>query len=191
MRRVYRRAKPKEEKKFRANQQIRADRVMVIGAEGENLGMLPLAEAIARAQAEELDLVEVNPTGDVPIAKIMDYGQFKYEKDKLAQKQKSKSKKADTKMIRLSVRIGNHDFNVRIEQAKKFLVKGHKTRLELRLKGREKQHPEAAREVITRFVDIMKNNQEMNIDVDEPLTKQGGQFTIQLVNKGKKITNVK
>ena len=191
MRRVYRRAKPKEEKKFRVNQQIRAERVMVIGAEGENIGLLALDEAIARAQAEELDLVEVNPTGDMPIVKIMDYGQFKYEKDKLAQKQKSKSKKADTKMIRLSVRIGNHDFNVRIEQAKKFLAKGHKIRLELRLKGREKQHPEAAREVIIKFVETMQNNQAMNIDVDEPLTKQGGQFTIQLVNKGKKITNVK
>jgi len=191
MRRVYRRAKPKEEKKFRVNQQIRAERVMVIGAEGENIGLLALDEAIARAQAEELDLVEVNPTGDIPIVKIMDYGQFKYEKDKLAQKQKSKSKKADTKMIRLSVRIGNHDFNVRIEQAKKFLAKGHKIRLELRLKGREKQHPEAAREVIIKFVETMQNNQAMNIDVDEPLTKQGGQFTIQLVNKGKKITNVK
>lgn len=186
MRRVYRRAKPKEEKKFRVNYQIRAQRVMVIDADGGSRGILPLEEAIALAQAEELDLVEVNPKEDMPIVKIMDYGQFKYEKDKQAQKQKSKSKKAETKIIRLSVRIGAHDFNVRQEQAKKFLAKGHKTQLELRLKGREKQHPDTARDVMLKFVEQLKATADMIVDIDEPLTRQGGKFTIQLANKGKK-----
>ena len=186
MRRINRRAKPIKEKQFRANQQIKSEKLLLIGPEGEQYGLVPLAKALTLAEEAELDLVEVNPKVNPPIAKIMDYGQFKYEKDKQAQKQKVKQKKSDTKILRLSVRIGSHDSAVRLEQAKKFLAKGNKLKIELRLKGREKQHPLVAREVLAKFAHQLQADENWLIEVAEPLTKQGGQFTILLINKGKK-----
>ena len=183
MRRSYHRQKPKEEKSFRANEHIRYPEVDLIGAEGERLGVMPTAKALLLAQEAGLDLVEVNPKAQPPIVKIIDYGQFKYEKDKKAQKQKAKNKKTDTKTIRLSVRIGDHDFNVRQNQAKGFLKKGHKLLLELRLKGREKQHPETAREVMLRFYNQLKTDAEFDLGLEQDLTKQGGQFNMIIVNK--------
>lgn len=183
MRRSYHKQKPKEEKKFRINEQIRVSEVFLIDAEGENLGIMPTAKAISTAREAGLDLVEVNPKAEPPIVKIIDYGQFKYEKDKKAQKQKAKNKKTDTKTIRLSVRIGSHDFNVRLNQAKNFLKKGHKLQLDLRLKGREKQHPETAREVMTKFYSQLIGDNELDLALEQDLTKQGGQFNMIIVNK--------
>jgi len=183
MRRSYHRQKPKLEKAFKANEQIRVPEVFLIDLDGEKLGVMPTAKALAMAKDAGLDMVEVNPKAEPPIVKIIDYGQFKYEKDKKAQKQKAKNKKTDTKCIRLSVRIGDHDFNVRINQAKNFLKKGHKLLTELRLKGREKQHPETAREVMTKFYNQLSADAEMDIAIEQDLTKQGGQFNMIIVNK--------
>jgi len=183
MRRSYHRQKPKEEKTFLANERIRVPQIFLIDADGNKLGVMPTARALTMAEEAGLDLVEVNPKAEPPIAKIMDYGQFKYEQDKKIQKQKAKNKKTDTKCLRLSVRIGNHDFNVRLEQAKKFLKKWHKLQLELPLRGREKQHPEAAREVMLKFQEQLGRDSDLSIGVEEPLTKQGGKFNMLLINK--------
>jgi len=183
MRRTYRRQKPKEEKAFRANEQIKLSEVFLIDVDGERLGVVPMAKALLLAQEAGFDLVEVDPKAQPPIVKIMDFGQFKYEKDKKTQKQKAKTKKTDTKCIRLSVRIGDHDFNVRQEQAKKFLKKGHKLMIELRLKGREKQHPETAREVMTRFFNQLSVNGDMEVGLEQDLTKQGDKFNMIIINK--------
>jgi len=184
MRRIYRRAKPKPEKRFRVNQQIRIPEVFLIDENDEKIGITPTQQALAMAQEMGLDLVEVNPTARPSVAKIMDFGQFKYEKEKQAQKQKAKQKKIETKGIRLSVRISEHDFDFRLNQAKTFLSKGNKLKVEVALKGRERQHPEKAREIINRFIDSLKQYEEINIDVEQDLTKQGGKFSIILVNKG-------
>ena len=186
MRRIYRRAKPKEEKSFKANLQIKVPEVCLIDADGLNLGVIATNKAMAMAEEAGLDLVEVNPKISPPIVKIIDFGQFKYERDKQLQKQKAKTKKAETKCLRLSVRIGSHDFDFRLLQAKKFLIKGNKLKLELRLRGREKQHPDLAKEVVLRFIAELKKIPDLNIEIEENLTKQGGQFTILLVNKPKK-----
>lgn len=183
MRRIWRRAKPKPEKRFRVNQQIRIPEVFLIDENGEKIGVMSTQKALAMAQEAGMDLVEVNPTARPSVAKIMDYGQFKYEKDKIIQKQKSKQKKTETKGIRLSVRISKHDFDFRFKQGKKFLEKGNKLKIEVTLKGREKQHPEKAREIINKFVDALKQFEELNIDIEQDLTKQGGKFSIVLVNK--------
>ncbi len=183
MRRSYHKQKPKEEKSFRANEHIRWPEVDLIDADGVQLGVMPIAKALALAQEAGLDLVEVNPKASPPIVKIIDYGQFKYERDKKAQKQKAKNKKTDTKTIRLSVRIGAHDFAVRINQATNFLKRGHKLLLELRLKGREKQHPETAREVMSKFYSQLKTDTELELGLEQDLTKQGGQFNMIIVNK--------
>lgn len=186
MRRIHRKPKPVTEKRFRMNQYIRTPEIFLIDAEGVKQGVMGIEQALAQAQEAGLDLVEVNPKAEPPIVKIMDYGQFKYEQDKKAQKQKVKNKKVDTKGLRLSVRIGDHDFNFRLEQAKKFLAKGNKLQIELRLKGREKQHPIMAKEVMTRFYTALEQTEGLEIIAEEPLTKQGAKFTILLANKAKK-----
>jgi translation initiation factor IF-3 len=148
MRRTWRKAKPKIEKKFRVNQLIKVPKVFLIGEDGEQFGDTPTSEALRMADEAGLDLVEVNPTAEPPIVKIMDYGQFKYEREKKAHKQKQQQKKVETKGIRLSVRISDHDFEMRINQGEKFLSKGNKLKIELTLKGREKAHPQKAAELI-------------------------------------------
>ena len=183
MRRIWRRAQPKPEKRFRVNQQIGIPEVFLIDENGEKIGAVSTVKALSMAQGAGMDLVEVNPKAKPSIAKIMDYGQFKYEKDKIAQKQKSKQKKVETKGVRLSVRISKHDFSFRLNQAKKFLEKGDKLKIEVTLKGREKRHPEKARETINEFVEALKQFEALNIDIEQDLTKQGGRFNIILVNK--------
>ena len=183
MRRIWRKAKPKDEKKFRVNQQITAGRVSIIDDNGEKLGERTIQEALAMAEEVGMDLVEVNPKGEFPVVKIMDYGQFKYEKEKKAHKQKLQQKKVETKAIRLSVRISSHDFKFRVDQAVKFLEKKQKLKLELILKGRERQHPEKAEELLNEFVAELNKNENINIVREQDLTKQGGRFTMILINK--------
>ncbi|PLX21507.1 translation initiation factor IF-3 [Candidatus Parcubacteria bacterium] len=183
MRRSWKKAKPKIEKKFFTNEQIRADFVFLIGEEGEQIGKIETEKALQIAKDLEQDLVEVNPVADPPICKIMDYGQFKYESEKKAHKQRMQQKKVDTKAVRLSVRISKHDFEFRLEQAKKFLEKGSKLKIDLILKGREKAHPEKAVETIKGFIAELEQNEKFNLVREQDLTKQGGRFNIILVNK--------
>jgi translation initiation factor IF-3 len=183
MRRTWRKAQPKLEKKFLANEQIKAEEVFLIDENGEKIGKISTEEALQQAKENDLDLVEVNPQADLPVCKIMDYGQFKYEKEKKAHKQKLAQKKVDTKGIRLSVRISKNDFEMRIKQAMKFLEKGHKLKLELVLKGRERAHPEKAVEIINNFVAELESKEDFNIVREQDLTKQGGRFIMILINK--------
>lgn len=183
MRRTWRKAKPKITKRFRANKQIVAEYVFLIDHNGEKLGKVSIEEARNTAEQNELDLVEVNPTGEFPVVKIMDYGQFKYEEEKKAHKQRQQQKKVDTKGIRLSVRISAHDFDFRVNQAVKFLLKGNKLKIEVVLRGRERQHPSKVVEVIERFVAKIEEDDELNIEREQALTRQGGRFTIILLNK--------
>lgn len=184
MRTTWRKAKPKTtEKRFFVNEQIRVASVFLIDENGERIGEMPTREALERAKEADLDLVQVDPKGAPPVAKIMDYGQFKYEREKKAHKQKIQQKKVEIKGIRLSVRISQHDFEVRVNQAKKFLEKGDKLKIELGLRGRERQHPEKAVETINSFVEELKKVEGFNIIPEQGLTKQGGRFIIVLVNK--------
>ncbi len=184
MRRTYKRFRPQvPEKNFKVNQLIRSPRVLLIDEEGVGRGEVSLAEALALANDAGLDLVEVNPTATPPIAKILDFGQFKYEKDKKAQKQKAQQKKTDLKCVRLSVRIGEHDLNVRLEQAKKFLSRGDKLKIELIMRGRERQHINLGEEVLRKFVSTLRADEELSIATEEGLTRQGGRITMVLTNK--------
>lgn len=183
MRRTWRKAKAKPEKKFWTNERIRAVEVFVIGLDGEQIGVMNTKKALELARESNYDLVEVNPSAEPPVAKIMDFGQFKYEKEKKAHKQKQQQKKVDTKGIRLSVRISPNDLKLRLDQAKKFFKKGHKVKIDLILKGRERQHPAKAAEVMKDFAQALENDPELNIDREQDLTKQGARFIMILVNK--------
>lgn len=183
MRRTWRKAQPKPQKRFLSNQMIKAPEVFLIDETGEQVGVIPTREALERAREINLDLVEVNPTANPPVAKIVDYGQLKYEREKKAHKQKIAQKKIDTKGIRLSVRISQNDLKLRVTQALKFFSKGDKVKVDLVLKGRERQHPEKAVEIVNEFITALETNEGINITKEQPLTKQGGRFTMILVNK--------
>ncbi len=183
MRRKWRKAKPKPKKIFRANQQIRIPEVFLIDENGENVGVVATSKAIEMAKEAGMDLVEVNPKAHPSVVKIINLGQFKYEAEKRAHKQKLQQKRIDTKGVRLSVRISNHDFNFRLSQAIKFLEKGNKLKIELILKGRERQHPQKAVEIINNFVNELEQSGKLNLIREQDLTKQGGRFIIILINK--------
>jgi len=182
MRRKWNKPKKVQEKAFCANQNIKAPYVYLIDQEGENVGKIKTEKAILIAKEFDLDLVEVNPKADPPVARIIDLGQLKYKKEKQIKLQKSKQKKSELKEVRLSVNIGEHDFNVRLKNAIKFLEKGNKLKISLTLKGREKAHPEKGVEIVKKFSDNLKNIDSLDLTEEQALTKQGGRYTMILIN---------
>jgi len=173
----HRRSKPKPSlPQFKINEQIRCPKLRVIDEQGQPLGVLDTSEAIKIAEERGFDIVEVSPKADPPVAKMLDYGQFKYQQEKEMRKKKLAQKQVDTKGIRLSPRIGEHDLNVRLGQAKKFLGRGDKLKIEIVLRGREKAHVDVAKEVMLGFVDKIKG--ELDIKIEQPFARQGGRLTI-------------
>jgi translation initiation factor IF-3 len=147
------------------NERIRIPQIRVIGAEGEQLGILYTEEALQMAKDHGLDLVEVAPEARPPVCKIMDYGKFKYEQGQKQRKQRAASKATEMKELRLgrSVKIDPHDVQIRIDQARRFLMHGHKVLFTQRFKGREIAHKqiglENLRDVATALADIAKLEQ--------------------------------
>jgi translation initiation factor IF-3 len=166
-----------EEPRYRANEQITAPEVLVIGEEGGSLGVLPTAKAIATARERGFDLVEISPKANPPVAKILDFAQFKYEKQKEARLMKAHAKKVEVKGVRLSVRIGAHDLETRKKSALEFLTDGHKVQIEVVLRGREKAHADLARQVMETFAKSL-SSPEMPVKVEQPFSKQGGRLTL-------------
>ncbi len=175
MRRVRKKPQKKPQELFKVNERIKSPELKVIDDEGNFLDAMPKQKALDLARQKELDLVEINPKANPPIAKILDYGQFKYQKEKEMRKQKASQKKTDTKGVRLSSKIGKHDIDVRLNQGKKFLEQGNKLKIEIILKGREKQHTGVAIEQIKEYIDEI--SKEMEIKVEQPVKRQGGQVT--------------
>ncbi len=185
MRIKFHRTEKKEKQIFKINKQIHASQVFLIDETGENVGEVSLEEALNMAQDLDLDLVEVNPKAQPPVVKIVDFGQLKYQYEKKQHRQKMMQKKVDTKNIRLSFRISSHDLDMRLAQAEKFLNKEQKIKIELILRGRERQHLQRAREIIEKFANDLKNKENLQIEAEQPLTNQGGRFTMILINKKK------
>lgn len=173
-----RKFKPKKrEPVYFVNEKIRASqlRVIIDGEEDAHVGIISTEEALKMAKERDLDLVVIQAKAEPPIAKIMEFGRFKYEKEKEARAQKAKQKNVEVKGIRLSLRIGVHDKGVRKEAAKKFMDKGDKVKVEIILRGRERRHGDLAKKVILKFIEEL--NEEVPIKVEQPVTRQGGQLT--------------
>lgn len=184
MRRTYRpRFKATPIQQFRFNRDIRVPEVRLVDEHGQNIGVVSTEEALRRAEAADLDLVEVSPLANPPVAKILSFSQFKYRQDKEVQKQKSKQKKQETKGIRLSLRISQHDQEMRLEQATRFFEQGHKLKLELPLRGREHQHTDLAVSVMESFIKKLK--ERFNLTIEQPLQKQGGRLSVICFSSGK------
>lgn len=127
-------------------------RVRVIGSDGEMIGVLTRDEALAKAEEEGLDLVEIQPNAEPPVCKIMDFGKHKYE-TKLKKRQNAKKQhKVVTKEVRLRPKTGEHDYMVKVNQAKGFLGKGFKVQVNVLFRGRERQHSDIAQNHLDRFV---------------------------------------
>ncbi len=169
-----RRKKPQFDigRQYRANDYIRAPEVRVIGADGSPLGVMPTQKARELAREQELDLVEVAPKAEPPVCRIIDYGQFKYQKEKEHKAKKTHARKVEVKGVRLSVKMGEHDQNIRLEKAKEFMENGHKLKIEIILRGREKAHGDIAMQRIEEF--IAKLKESYDLFTEQQVKRQGG-----------------
>ena len=149
-----RRSKPQGPK---ANERIRAIDVQVIGSDGGNLGTLPLNKAIEIAKQEGLDLIEISPNANPPVCKIMDMGKYKYDLQKKANVAKKKQKTVALKEIKLRPGTDTHDYNFKIKNAKKFIIKGDKVKFTVKFKGREMQHTELGKELMKKIIEETKD----------------------------------
>ena len=150
----HRRTKPQGP---RANERIRALDVQVIGSEGNNLGAMPLNKAIELAKQENLDLIEISPNANPPVCKIMDMGKYKYDLQKKANQAKKKQKTVSLKEIKLRPGTETHDYNFKIKNAKKFISKGNKVKFTVKFKGREMQHTDLGKDLMTKIIEETKD----------------------------------
>jgi translation initiation factor IF-3 len=131
-------------KNFRINDQIKVNEVRLINENGEMTGITPIAQAMQMAVDAGLDLVEVSPNAEPPVCKITNFGKMKYEMQKKAADAKKKQKVVETKEVKLSINIGKGDYDVKIKQVIKFIEKGDKVKLSIKMKGREMSHLDLA-----------------------------------------------
>lgn len=124
----------------------------MIDENGDQAGVVTSAEALERAAAAGLDLVEIAPNAAPPVVKILDWGKYRYEQTKQVQKSRKAQRQTEVKQVRLSLKIGEHDLQVKVRHARQFLEAGHKVKIALRFKGREITHPDLGRAVLDRFV---------------------------------------
>ena len=139
----------------RKNKQIRAREVRVIDANGHQIGVLPLQDALEAAQNAGLDLVEISPNAQPPVCKIVDFGKYMYDEGKKSKSNKSAS--AKLKEIKLGALIGDGDFETKRRQAEGFLFKGNKLKVFLNLRGRQMGNPQLGVDVVQRMADDLKN----------------------------------
>ena len=136
---------------MRINREIRADRLRVITEDGEQLGILTLREALAKAEEYGLDLIEIAPTAKPPVAKIIDYGKFRYLQQKKEKDSRKSQVQIKVKEIKFKPNIDTHDFQTKVKHAREFLLKGDKVRINCVFRGREMLHLERGKNVINQF----------------------------------------
>jgi len=134
------------------NERIRSREVRLIDDQGENHGVVSTLDALKMAQAVDLDLVVISPNQEPPVAKIMDYGKYKYELEKKAKEAKKKQHTVEIKEIKIRYKIDTHDYEVRIKNIKKFIAQGNKVKIVVMLRGREMQHSHLAFDLANRFL---------------------------------------
>jgi len=140
-------------KSFRVNKTITSQNVRVIDENGSMLGVIPLSQALELSRKAGLDLVEVSPNVNPPVCKIANFGKMKYEMQKRANDAKKKQKTFDVKEVKLSINIGQGDYDFKMGHVKKFIAKGDKVKISIRLKGREMSHLDLAHKMIAQISD--------------------------------------
>ena len=135
------------------NEQIRDKEIRLIGEDGEQLGIMPVKEALKLAKEAELDLVKIAPTAKPPVCKIIDYGKYRYEMARKEKEARKKQKTIDIKEVRLSPNIDENDLNTKVNAAKKFIEKGDRVKVTLRFRGREMAHMQSSKQILDVFAE--------------------------------------
>ncbi|MBC1242206.1 translation initiation factor IF-3 [Nostoc linckia z18] len=133
------------------NERIRFPKIRVIDTDGGQLGIMPPQEALQLAEEKELDLVLLSDKADPPVCRIMDYGKYKFEQEKKAREARKKQHTADVKEVKMRYKIEEHDYNVRVKQAERFLKDGDKVKATVMFRGREIQHSDLAEDLLKRM----------------------------------------
>jgi len=139
----------------RVNEQIKCPKVRLVDENGEMVGVVAIRDALERAQEAGLDLVEVSPNAEPPVCKILDYGKFRFEEQKRKSELKKKQKVVEVKEIQIRPGISEHDFQVKMRAAEKFIGNGDKLKITMRFRGREMTHQQLGMEVLNRVKTIL------------------------------------
>lgn len=142
----------------RTNESIRASTLRVIGGDGEQLGIMSRSEALSKAEEAGFDLVEISPNADPPVVKIIDWGKYQYQKMKEQQKNRKNAKTSELKQMRLGLKIGSNDLDIKLRKIRGFLSEGHKVRIQIFFRGREMAHKELGYEMIDRIVKLLEDD---------------------------------
>lgn len=140
---------------MRVNREIRAPRVRVIDRDGNQLGVLTLMDAIGRAEQVGLDLVEIAPTADPPVCKIIDFGKYRYQQTKKEKESKKSQHQVKVKEIKVKPSTDEHDLQTKLRHAREFIAKGNKVKITCMFRGREMAHPEFGERVVQKLCDDM------------------------------------
>jgi translation initiation factor IF-3 len=144
-------------KSIRINEEIRANELRVIGSDGEQLGIMSRSDALKAAEEAGVDLVEISPNAAPPVAKIVDWGKYQYQKMKELQKSKKNSKVSELKQMRFGLKFGAGDLEIKLRKIRSFLAAGHKVRIQIFYRGREMAHKELGFEMIDRIVALLED----------------------------------
>nr|WP_085833667.1 translation initiation factor IF-3 [Clostridium merdae] len=138
-------------KELQINEEIRDKEVRVVDKDGGQLGVMPIAQAMAKAAESNMDLVKIAPQAKPPVCKIIDYGKYRFELAKREKEARKNQHVVDIKEIRLSLNIDTHDFNTKVGHATRFLQDGDKVKVSIRFRGREMGHPEQGHQIMQKF----------------------------------------
>jgi translation initiation factor IF-3 len=169
---------------LRINEEIHIREVRVTSAEGEQLGIMLTRDALRMAEEQHLDLVEVAPKAKPPVCRIMDFGKFRYEQQKREKEAKKKQKTISIKEVKLRPNIDEHDFNVKLKNAFRFVEEGNKVKVTIMFRGRELSHPELGRAVLDRVAERMTDL----VTIERGAKLEGKNMTMILSPKVQKPT---
>jgi translation initiation factor IF-3 len=161
----------------RINDRIRARQVRLIGADGSQLGVKPLPEALNIARESGLDLVEVAANADPPVCKIMDFGKYKYEQDQRRKESRKKASNVVIKEMKFRPKIDSHDYDTKMKHVERFLEEGSKVKLTIMFRGREMAHPELGRRILEKVAERVAE-----IAIVESAPKQDGRNMVMVLN---------
>ena len=172
---------------LRINDEIRIREVRVTDANGEQLGIMPTREALRLAEEKHLDLVEVAPKARPPVCRIMDFGKYRYEQQKREKEVRKKQKIITIKEVKLRPNIEQHDFEVKLKSAQRFIEEGNKVKVTIMFRGRELSHPELGGEVLTKLAKAL----EEVVTVERAAKLEGKNMTMILSPKAQKAQKTK
>ncbi len=164
----------------RINGDIRYPEVRVISADGAQLGIMSSRDAQLMARDAGLDLVEISPNANPPVVKIIDWGKYQYQKMKEQARAKKNAKSSELKQIRLGLKIGENDLNIKIRKIKEFLSEGHRVKIMIVFRGREMTHKEVGTELMNRIIDLL--SEDAIVDGKSTMSGRNLSFTVRRKN---------